>query len=442
MVFIPLIVLAIGALATKKIAESMIVASFLGAILVYKGGFFTGYIELLYETLSDPSYQFVLIILMCFGAMIKLFQESGALLGFEHFVSKHAKGPKKPLIVAWFMNIILFVDDYLNTLAVSFSMKDITDNNHIPREHLAFQTNSMAVSMGILVPFSSWTAFTIGLISNHGLSFIDYAHAIPYMFFPIIIVIVCLLVDLGIIPKFGLLKDAYRRVEKTGETFIQGATESSIVSIDPPKTSHASSALNVVIPVIVLVAVTFVFDNDLIHGLIAALIVQAILYFAQKIMTVSEFVEFFFEGAQSMTNLAIIICLAFILSGANEKLGVFDVLIGGLEAIVSPSYLPLIIFLFVSIATFATAGSWIIQVITIPIFIPLAISLNIDVSYIIGALMSGITFGCSLCFYSDAVFMTSAGTGLSNLKIVRVAMPYAIGVGIISAIGYLILGLI
>jgi hypothetical protein len=49
-------------------------------------------------------------------------------------------------------------------------------------------------------------------------------------------------------------------------------------------------------------------------------------------------------------------------------------------------------------------------------------------------------YGC--CFYADAVFMTSAGTGVSNLRIIKTTAPYAIGTVIFTAIGYVIVGML
>ena len=73
---IPILVLIAGALITKKIGESMIVASIVGVVLVYKGNFFNGYVDKMYSVLTNESYQFILIIIMCFGAAVKLFQNS------------------------------------------------------------------------------------------------------------------------------------------------------------------------------------------------------------------------------------------------------------------------------------------------------------------------------------------------------------------------------
>ena len=75
---------------------------------------------------------------------------------------KIAAGPKRTLVLAWLMSVIMFVDEYLNALTVTFSMREITDKNRIPREHLALQANIMACCLCMTIPFSSWTAFSVG----------------------------------------------------------------------------------------------------------------------------------------------------------------------------------------------------------------------------------------------------------------------------------------
>ena len=118
--------------------------------------------------------------------MIKLLQESGALSGFNDMASRLASGPRRPLLLAMLMSIIMFVDEYLSVLAVTFALKGTTDRNGIPREHLAFQANAVGCCLCVLVPFSSWVAFTVGLLSDFGLTFDDYISSIPFMFYPVL----------------------------------------------------------------------------------------------------------------------------------------------------------------------------------------------------------------------------------------------------------------
>ena len=144
-------------------------------------------------------------------------------------------------------------------------MKDITDKNGIPREHLAYQSNSIAACFCVLIPFSSWTAFNVGLISEQGLSYSDYIHALPYMFYPIIAAATCLILDFGLIPKVGVLKSSYERIRCGGPSFLEEKNQSSIVNIEMPENTKESSAANALIPIIVLVIVVLIYDNDLVH---------------------------------------------------------------------------------------------------------------------------------------------------------------------------------
>ena len=143
MAFAPLTFLIIYALKTRKMADTMVLATLLAMVLLHRQRFLTGTIDAMYAALSNSSYQFVLCIIG-FGGMITLFQESGALMGFRDLLLKIASGPKRTLVLAWLMSVVMFVDEYLNALTVTFSMREITDRNRIPREHLAQQANIMA----------------------------------------------------------------------------------------------------------------------------------------------------------------------------------------------------------------------------------------------------------------------------------------------------------
>ena len=82
------------------------------------------------------------------------------------------------------------------------------------------------------------------------------------------------------------------------------------------------------------------------------------------------------------------------------------------------------------------------MLITIPIFLPLAVATGAPLLLTLAALMSGVGAGYTLCFYADAVFMTTASTGVANLTIIKTVMPYAIAMTVISAVVYIVLGLI
>lgn len=439
---IPIAILIIGVLITKRMAEMVILASVVGSILVYKAGFFSGFIGMLYGAVSNESYQFLLFLLLGFGGMIKLFEKSGALTGFGKILSKLAKGPKSSMVLTWIMGIIVFVDDYLNVLTVSFSMRNITDKNKVPREHLAYGVNSMGACVCVLVPFTSWAAFAVGTMKEQGLGFTDYLRALPYMFFPIIAIVVCLLVALGIIPKIGLIKKAYKRVADGGPVLLEEKTGTSIMKLDVEDDGTSSSPLNLIIPIVTLIVVMLIFDNDVIHGLVAAIVVQGIMYLAQRLMNLTQFMDYFFEGVCSMATLAVVICFAYILGDANAQMGFSEYIINSMMGIISPKLLPMLAFLIVAAVAFAAASFWVLIIITMPIFVPLATSMGIDPAIIVASIMSGVAFGSKFCFYSDAVFMTSAGTGVSNMTQIKAVAPYVLGSAALAAICFLIVGFV
>ena len=436
---LPIIVLIVGALLTKRIMEMLLLATFTGVIILNRGSFLQGFVDVLYETFSSWSLQFVFIILFTFGGLIKLFQTSGAISGFGDILSKYASGPKKPLLLAWILGILMFVDDFLNVLTVGFSLRDLTDRNGIPREHLAMQAAAVASAMCCLVPFSSWAGFHVGLISEEGLGFIDYAKAIPFMFFPIIAVLCCLLLDIGVIGKFGALKESYKRVADGGST-IPEAEGSGMLSMDTEDDVPATSAWNVAIPLLALIVGTLVFDCDLTYGCVIAIIVQMLLYLFQKIMTPVKYVDDFLDGAKSMFPLMVLVTFAFTLSNVNGKLGFFEYMIAKIGALVPGELLPAMTFLLVAAATFATAGYWSMQVISVPIFLPLAFALNVYPPVIVAATMSGVSFGCCYCFYSDNIIMTAASTEVSNFRQTKVSTSYMVPCAVLAFLCYLAAG--
>ena len=108
----------------------------------------------------------------------------------------------------------------------------------------------------------------------------------------------------------------------------------------------------------------------------------------------------------------------------------------------TPTILPAFVFVIVGLVTFAAASFWILIMLTVPIFVPLAVTMGVDPAFVIAAIMSGVAFGSKFCFYSDAVFMTSAGTGVSNMTQIKVVAPYVLGAAGLSIIAFLVTGFV
>lgn len=168
--------------------------------------------------------------------------------------------------------------------------------------------------------------------------------------------VLCLLLAVGAFPKIGPLKRAYQRVQAGGPAFERDEKAEKLVDIADVDESRVSPAWNAMVPLAVLVGGTILFGNDLVHGMVLAIIAQFLLYVPQKIMTVKQFFEHFFNGAKGMTSLAIVVCFGFMLSEANRELGLFDILINGIGGTVPAALVPPLAFLLVGATVFAVGG--------------------------------------------------------------------------------------
>jgi Na+/H+ antiporter NhaC len=231
-------------------------------------------------------------------------------------------------------------------------------------------------------------------------------------------------------------------VAQGGDTIPRDEGGSSMIQMDMEEDVKPTSALNVIVPLLSLVVGTLIFDCDLTYGCIIAIFVQMIMYLSQRLMKPTKYFDDFMDGAKSMFPLMILVTFAFSLSNVNGKLGFFEYMISTIGAVVPASLLPCMTFLLVALATFATAVYWSMQVISVPIFLPLASALGVNPSIIVAAIMSGVTFGCCYCFYSDNLIMTAAGSQVSTLTQSKTSTTYVVPCAVLSFICYLITGFI
>lgn len=79
-------------------------------------------------------------------------------------------------------------------------------------------------------------------------------------------------------------------------------------------------------------------------------------------------------------------------------------------------------------------------VISFPIFLPMAVSMGVNPSLVIAAVMSGVALGSQACLYSDAIFMVAAGTEVPNDTQFRTVLPYVLIGAAAAALMFIIAG--
>src|SRR5690606_7333620 len=123
----------------------------------------------------------------------------------------------------WGLGIVMFVDDYLNSLAVGSAMRNITDKFRISREKLAYVVDSTAAPISVIIPYSTWGAFFGGLlvangVAEEGQGLSVYIQSIPYMLYAWIAVFLVPVVIAGFLPALGPMRAAEQRAFETGVT--------------------------------------------------------------------------------------------------------------------------------------------------------------------------------------------------------------------------------
>lgn len=440
---IPVAVVIVTAVITKRALESLVLGTFVAAIILAKSGWWGTWFDYTLTEIGDSAYY--IIMFGMFGAMIRLLQYSGSALGFADIGAKLANSRKKTMIFTWVLGIIIFVEDYLNALGVGVAMQTLTDKWKISREYLAFIVNSTGAAVCILVPFSSWGILYASQIEVVGViegvsGFSAYVQAIPYMLYAWIAVLIVPLFALGVIPLFGPMKKAEERVQTTGRVFpdyhYEGESVAALGSDIKP-----SSAWNFIIPMIVLIAVT-IYTADIVFGVIISVVVGFIMLFVQKLMTLGQFCDHIVEGFKDMLYVTMLVLAAFVLQDFNDALGLTPFVIDSVAPILSPGLFPAVTFLVIAALAFATGSFWGVAAISFPIILPLAIALNVNPFMAIGAVAAATSFGSHACFYSDAVTVTCAATGLKNMDYAKTALPLIAVPFVLGIIAYLILGLI
>ena len=407
---------------------------------------FMGFIDGFYVTATDDGTVWVLLVVALFGALIALMQDSGGVLGFSSITQKLLKTRKSALMGTWVLGIIIFVDDYLNCLAVGAAVRDLTDEHRVPREMLAYIVNSTGVTVCAIIPFSTWGAFMGTQMENAGMTgelsaVAAYIQAIPFIVYGWLAVLTVPLVILGIIPLFGPMKKANTRALETGEVLSPESKAALVELPDEEKSMEGKKlrAINFLAPII-LVAIVTVVTEDMVVGLFLAIILCLIMYLPQKLMTFNQFISSLMRGLTDMFPLIIIILLAYMFVDVNTSLGLIDLLIEGATGTVNPALLPVLIFVVIGLLSFASGSFWGLAAIAFPIVGPLALAMGVPFSLASGALISAVCFGGHICLYSDTVILTAASTQVTNVDYFKTSAPLVAIPFVASVVVFLILG--
>lgn len=441
---IPAALVITTAIFSRRPIESLLVGVVAGLLLISPGQFIPSFADLLLRIMMDETIAWVIIVCGLMGSLIVLLMRSGAVFQFSELVAARATSRKRSLLATWMLGLIIFIDDYLNALAVSSSMKAITDRFKVSREMLAYVVDSTAAPICILIPISTWGVFFAGVLestdvapSGQGMSL--YISAIPYMLYAWIAAILVPLVCIGKIPLVGPMVAAEARAQ-AGEAVIVEPEGMDHPAEDGESTKRGRGGIwNFIIPVVSMLFFSWYYDIDVLIGIVIALGITIPLFGIQGLMPWGAMFDGVLDGIKIMVPALTIVVVAFMFKDVNDQLGLPAYVIETVQPLMSARLLPAITFITMAFVAFATGSSWGIFAIAIPIVIPLGQALNVPTPLVLGALLSASSFGSHACFYSDSTVLAAQGSGCGVMDHALTQFPYVLLAAVLAVIGLTIL---
>ncbi|MEX2122584.1 MAG: Na+/H+ antiporter NhaC family protein [Woeseia sp.] len=443
---VPTLVVFFLAIFTRRPIESLVTGSIVGMAMIHGSGFITGFADTSIRVMTDEDVAWVILVCGFMGSLIGLFIRSGSTRAFTEKLSRFVHSQKSALFATWGLGILIFVDDYLNSLAVGSAMRELTDKYRVSREMLAYVVDSTAAPVSVIIPYSTWGAFFGGLLVANGVAaegqgLAVYISAIPYMLYAWVAILLVPFVILGVVPLLGSMKRAEIRAQTTGQMIPPGAAhiEKANKAIRP-KDGVKPRISVFLLSMIALVAFTLYFDNDFLKGVYVTLGGTVLFIVGARILDFHDTFDTVIDGFKTMIEPLGVLVAAFILKDVNDVLGLAVYVVTTMQPILTPETLPAIIFATMGLVSFATGSNWGVFVIILPIVISLANNLGADMTLVIGATLSASTFGSHACFYSDSTVLSAQATGCTAMQHALTQIPYALLAAAITIVGYLGLG--
>ncbi|WP_430817389.1 Na+/H+ antiporter NhaC family protein [Carboxylicivirga sp. RSCT41] len=414
------------------------------------------------KVFEDNDNTIVILLVLLLGGLIHLIQKSGGINGFvESLIKKRAiiETKRGANIFTWSIGVLVFTSGTLSNLITGTIARPLSDAMKVSHEKLAFLVHSTSTPVCVLIPLSGWGAYMIGIIEAQGLSNGTevLVGSIPLNFYAILAVTGALF--FGATNKdFGLMQKAEVRADNKGQLddprHNSGKSNNAIKS---DKDEKQTSWLNVFAPLALMIVVIIValyvtgeergiLNGDgmksILWGIVISTFFAMLIYKIQKIFKVREMINLIFKGCGEMISVAAILMFAFSMGHVVNQLEAGAFLTNKLEHILMPGLLPAIVFIISCVISFATGTSMGAMAVIMPLALPMGMELGISPSLLSAAVFGGCIFGDHLSPISDTTVLSCATTGCDVMDHVRTQLPYGLLFGGISAVLFLISGLL
>ncbi len=407
------------------------------------------------------------------GGMVGVVYRNGGMHGIIKHLIQKANTRKKGQVSVWLFGLIIFFDDYSNTLIVGNTSRLLCDKLKISRQKLAYIVDSTSAPVATVAIITTWIGFQVGIISDallniEGFDLSAYGlflNSIPYSFYPFLaIVLVGLIVGTG--KDFGPMLKAEQEAIDSDKTTLKNLTSSKKINAHSQendlfvKENISYNASNAVIPIGVLIFSMFYFVftsgqgstlkeilgssdtfSSLMHSTLLSAITAAILSISSGTLSINETLDAWFSGVKFMLMGLLVLLLAWALADVSKDLQTAEYIVSNLGNAIPMSLLPAIVFVVAAMTAFGSGSSWGVMAILMPLVVPLSWAVmenhgaaspeNYHIMYSsVACVLTGAVWADHCSPISDTTILTSMASGCELMDHVWTQMPYAISAGL------------
>jgi Na+/H+ antiporter NhaC len=472
----PLIAIVI-ALTLRNVIPALLIGVWLGATALQSftpGGIFRGLLDgfavYVVRSVSNEDNAAIVLFSLMIGGMVGIITRNGGMASIVRMIVSRARSAISGQVAVWCMGIMIFFDDYSNTLVVGNTARPITDHLKISREKLAYIVDSTAAPVVCIALITTWIGYEVGLIgaaieSIPGIdegAYTIFLRSIPYSFYPILAFLFVLAVAVTG-RDFGPMYKAEVRARQGQVSSVNVEEMPSLQSDElKPKPNIPLRAINAFVPLLVLIAslvgglwvtgegetITQVIGSadpykSMMWASLLGAFTAAVMTAGQGILSAHETVDAWFGGVKAMMFAMIVLVLAWSLSAVTVDLNTANYLVSILADTLSPPLVPAIVFILSAITAFTTGTSWGTLGILMPLVIPLTWAVlgangmaspeHMHILYsAIACNLAGAVWGDHCSPISDTTVLSSMASGCDHIEHVRTQMPYAILAGAVA----------
>lgn len=307
----------------------------------------------------------------------------------------------------------------------------------------------------ILIPFSTtYIGYIVGVIGSalnkagvNESPYSLYLKSIPFNFFAIVMLLICI----GVI-LFGLGFDKRLiKVDKEKEdehNSHEAHEQCEFEEKAPPR------PFNLILPLVLLIASTFFlfwytgkdkgtgflqaimnaeFEKAILISGFVSIIITSIFYLIQKI-PMREMESHFLAGGNEMMPPIIVLILSWSLSSMVEDLGFVEFITTVVGAKIPVYLIPASIFIMGCLTSYFMGSAWGTWALIMPIAVPLAVSTDISLPLVIGAVLAGGSLGDNASPLGETAILSATVSEIPLMEHIKSQLPFSLTAVVVSAL--------